>query len=130
MYELTVKTSFAAAHKLCGYQGDCARIHGHTWTVEVTVAGEKLDSVGMLIDFKELKKAVGKWIDQLDHNYINELPDFAADGEVGNPTAENLSRFIYTKVKEEIEIRYSGVKVTQVRVWESPNACATYREVL
>ncbi|WP_031513968.1 6-carboxytetrahydropterin synthase QueD [Desulfofalx alkaliphila] len=128
MYELTVKTSFDAAHKLCGYQGNCARIHGHTWVVEVAVAGGKLDSIGMLIDFKDLKNMVKKATAHLDHNFINELPEFAVNGKVGNPTAENLSRYIYEQVKEELDKNHPSVKIRRVSVWESPNSCATYRE--
>ena len=56
MYMLTIKTSFAAAHNLIHYQGDCENLHGHNWRVEVTVSAEKLDNAGLGIDFKILKK--------------------------------------------------------------------------
>ncbi|MGD9343567.1 MAG: 6-carboxytetrahydropterin synthase, partial [Desulfuromonadales bacterium] len=49
-----IKTSFAAAHNLINYQGDCENLHGHNWRVEVTVAAEKLDNAGLGIDFKIL----------------------------------------------------------------------------
>ncbi|MBM7855288.1 6-pyruvoyltetrahydropterin/6-carboxytetrahydropterin synthase [Desulfohalotomaculum tongense] len=128
MYELLIKTTFDAAHRLCGYQGDCSRVHGHTWTVEVAVSGGRLNSIGMLMDFKDLKKIVKKTIDELDHNYINQLPAFAGGKEESNPTAENLSRYIYNRVKNEINKSYPEIKLSRVKVWESPSACAIYWE--
>ncbi|MBO8138045.1 MAG: 6-carboxytetrahydropterin synthase QueD [Desulfotomaculum sp.] len=128
MYELMIKMNFDAAHKLCGYRGNCANVHGHTWIVEVTVAGSKLNSLGLLIDFKELKKIVGRIIEQLDHSYLNELPAFAHGGEMSNPTAENLSCYIYKKVKAELNSNYPEVKLSRVNVWESPTSCASYWE--
>ena len=96
MYELTVIVEFEAAHRIVDYPGKCDRLHGHNWSVEVTVEGEKLNSLGMLIDFKELKGEVNKVMDLLDHNYLNELPAF----QKINPTAENIAKFIYEKMKE------------------------------
>ena len=54
MYRLTIQTSFAAAHNLLQYQGDCENLHGHNWKVDVTVAARELDKSGLGIDFKIL----------------------------------------------------------------------------
>ena len=51
LYALTVRTSFAAAHRLREYEGNCERLHGHNWQVEVTVESDSLDSRGMAVDF-------------------------------------------------------------------------------
>ncbi|HBV97635.1 MAG: 6-pyruvoyl tetrahydropterin synthase [Peptococcaceae bacterium BICA1-7] len=128
MYYLTIKRRFAAAHRLLGYGGECASLHGHTWTVEVQVAGEKLDSCGMLVDFKILKKMVDDIVSELDHNYINELAhfDFARGGI--NPTAENIASYIFKSVREQIENSGKEVCIQEVMVWESPDSCACYRE--
>ncbi|MCD5406646.1 MAG: 6-carboxytetrahydropterin synthase, partial [Desulfotomaculum sp.] len=64
----------------------------------------------------------------LDHSYINELAPFTPDGPEGNPTAENLSRYIYKQVKKELANGEYGVKMLKVRLWESPNAAVTYWE--
>ncbi|RYD04481.1 hypothetical protein N752_14000 [Desulforamulus aquiferis] len=101
MYELTVSKSFSAAHILCGYPGDCARLHGHTWTVQVKVKGEELDNLGMLVDFKAIKKELMNLIDQFDHRFINDLDGFG-DGGV-NPTAENLAFYIYRSLEKPVE---------------------------
>ena len=128
MYELTVKTNFAAAHSLRNYDGDCARLHGHTWVVEVSVLGEELDEAGILIDFKKLKRLIAEMIEELDHSYINEVPYFNAHDKYNNPTAENLARYIYINIKKELQNLKYNVKISKVRLWESPNASVTYRE--
>ncbi|GAW94239.1 6-carboxytetrahydropterin synthase QueD [Calderihabitans maritimus] len=119
MFRLTVREQFAAAHQLKNYEGKCARIHGHTWQVEVEVAGETLDEAGMLVDFNELKRSLKEILEDYDHTLLNELADF----KEANPTAENLARTIYIRMAARIPEK---VKVVQVRVWESPTACAIY----
>ena len=128
MYELIVRNRFAAAHALRDYDGPCARLHGHTWQVEVTVKGRKLDRRGMLVDFKEIKKGVKEIIEELDHQNLNDLEPFQK-GEEGNPTAENLARYIYERLKSAIVIPERDVQIALVRVWESPDASAAYLEV-
>lgn len=128
MFEITVKRRFSAAHRLEGYDGQCAALHGHTWTVEVAVSGGRLDGCGMLVDFKILKEMVDGIIRQLDHTYLNELECFGGTGGRTNPTAENLAVFIYDKVKMELNKAAPGVMPLGVRIWESPDASAFYRE--
>ncbi|MDA8234615.1 MAG: 6-carboxytetrahydropterin synthase QueD [Clostridia bacterium] len=124
MYQLTIKAHFDAAHHLRDYQGKCAQIHGHSWQVEVMVAGRELDKIGMLIDFGILKKHVNDIIGGLDHRYLNELPAFNQDGV--NPTAENIARYIYEKLSHQLLNHQPAIVIEGVRVWESPNASATY----
>ncbi|MFA4885303.1 MAG: 6-carboxytetrahydropterin synthase QueD [Desulfotomaculaceae bacterium] len=127
MYELAVKTRFAAAHSLSDYIGPCARLHGHTWHVEVTFKGPDLNHTGMLLDFKEVKTSVKNIVDKLDHVNLNDLNPFIKGGEE-NPTVENLARYIYQRLKLEFGDRERSVKVAVVRVWESPDASASYTE--
>nr|WP_092067985.1 6-carboxytetrahydropterin synthase QueD [Dendrosporobacter quercicolus]NSL46877.1 6-carboxytetrahydropterin synthase QueD [Dendrosporobacter quercicolus DSM 1736]SDL67828.1 6-pyruvoyltetrahydropterin/6-carboxytetrahydropterin synthase [Dendrosporobacter quercicolus] len=123
MYELTVSVDFEAAHRIVDYPGKCDRLHGHNWLVEVTVAGQKLNELGMLIDFKELKAEVNQVINQLDHIYLNELEAF----QVENPTAENIARYIYTALRKR-PVLAQRVSVRKVKVWESPKSAVTYHE--
>ncbi|KUK83941.1 MAG: 6-carboxy-5,6,7,8-tetrahydropterin synthase [Pelotomaculum thermopropionicum] len=125
MYELTVKNSFSSAHSIPDYDGKCARLHGHTWQVEVAVRGKHLDRKGMLVDFRKIKSGLDKIVTDLDHQYLNDLKIFKEEGI--NPTAENLAKYIYISLKEMIN-NYD-VKLTMVRVWESPSASASYWEV-
>lgn len=126
MYELSVRARFAAAHFLRDYSGPCAQLHGHTWTVEVAVKGKGIGRNGMLIDFQELKSALKKITGELDHRNLNDLKYFGVSGV--NPTAENLARHIFIRLKNELTFTEGGVDVSLVRVWESPDAWASYRE--
>ena len=121
MYEVMIEEEFSAAHALRGYRGKCENMHGHNWKVEVYVRGERLDGVGMLVDFKELKAATRRVMQYLDHQNLNELQPF--DTEM-NPSSEHLAGFILHKVAEEIND--DRVQVYKVRVWETPSTCALY----
>lgn len=120
MYELTVKSHFDAAHSLPGYPGECRDLHGHTWDVEVTVAGADLDVIGIVYDFKVLKDDLASVLALFDHKHINDVPPF----DKMNPTAENLAREIHALMTERVT---DGVRVTEVAVWESPVARLVYR---
>lgn len=123
MYEITVGAAFEAAHFIRGYDGKCARLHGHNWTVEAVVRGDKLDSLGMLVDFKILKSELNKILEAFDHRFLNELETFAQE----NPTAENLARKIFERLAVS-KIFHDATKLYAVKVHESPNSCVTYYE--
>lgn len=118
MYELKVQMYFASAHHLLNYDGACENQHGHNWLVEYFVAGTELDKSNILIDYKVLKKELKEIIDYLDHEDINELPEF----KDVSPSSETIAKFIYDKMKEKISITH------KVSVWETQNSCATYYE--
>lgn len=134
MYEVTVEQAFSSAHSLRGYPGKCANVHGHNYKVEITVAGESLDALGMLLEFEIIKKAVAPWIDQFDHGFLNEIPPF----DVVNPTAENLAKFFYDEVSMALAAHWAAngerqpagaavPKISWVRVRETDKCSATYR---
>ena len=117
MYELTVEKTFDSAHYLEHYDGDCARMHGHTYKVQICVAGEMLDEkVGMLMDFKDMKKALSALIDTLDHQVLNDVLDF-------NTTAELLAKYFYDKLAPKVP---ANAVLKKVMLWENPTNCATY----
>jgi len=120
MYELTVEASFSAAHQLRHYQGECERLHGHNWKVEVSLHSEKLDKLGMVMDFKELKGLINEVLKMLDHHYLNELPAFK---EV-NPTTENIAEFLYKEIKGKINKR--EISLHRVKVWENEGSSAAF----
>ena len=66
-FEVYVKTHFSAAHALEGYQGDCARMHGHNWIIEAFVKCKELDEIGIGIDFRDIKQGVKDVLEGLDH---------------------------------------------------------------
>lgn len=119
MHELKVESSFSAAHHLLNYNGECENQHGHNWKVEAYFRGNELDKSNLLIDFKILKKHLNSVLNLFDHKDINTLPEFNGI----SPSSEVISKFIYTKLKEQIPQTY------KVSVWETERACASYFEV-
>ena len=118
MYEIMIETTFDAAHCLPGYDGICRRLHGHTYKVQARFRAGSLMESGIALDFRTAKTLVSEATDYMDHQYINELPEFSVD----TPTAENVAKFIYERVKPECSLLHS------VSVWETPTSCATYYE--
>jgi len=122
MYRLNIVTSFAAAHCLINYQGDCENLHGHNWRVEVSVTAKELDKAGLGIDFKVLKRKTNEILDTLDHKYLNELAPFRDT----SPSSENIAHYLYLELSARLN--NDNIKISEVTVWESDNACATYYE--
>ncbi|PKN59736.1 MAG: 6-carboxytetrahydropterin synthase QueD [Deltaproteobacteria bacterium HGW-Deltaproteobacteria-11] len=122
VFEVYIETHFSAAHALRGYPGDCARLHGHNWIIQVYVRCRELDAIGIGIDFRVIKKNVKDVLQGLDHANINELPDFQAV----NPTSENIAQYLYRELGKRINSNL--VSVSKVKVSETPNAGALYWE--
>ncbi len=122
MYEISIQTSFSAAHRLRNYQGDCEALHGHNWKVQVTVQSRTLNDIGLAIDFKTLKKITGETLDRMDHACLNDIAPFCDI----NPSSENIARVLYEEMKTSLTA--CGVSLLKVSVWESDNAWASYFE--
>jgi 6-pyruvoyltetrahydropterin/6-carboxytetrahydropterin synthase len=122
MFEVSIDYSFAAGHALRNYRGKCENIHGHNYKIRVTVAGETLDSTGLLIVFADLREAVKILAEHLDHRFLNDIPPFSQL----NPSAENLAKYF----SDELEPRIRGPRglhIKEVTVWETDLTSATYR---
>ena len=125
MFEVSVEEGFSAGHALRGYRGKCENPHGHNYKVRITLAGEELDSIGLLWDFKDLKAAMNQVIDRLDHQYLNDIEPF----KVQNPSAENLAKYFYEETSARLRESTQGrVAVKDVQVWETDTTTATYFE--
>ena len=122
MFVLKIVTDFASAHSLRDYPGDCARLHGHNWQVEVSVCSQVLDDSGIAIDFREIKKQTKLVVKRLDHQYLNEIKPFDAL----NPTAENIAKYFFDEIA--LLITNKDVKVKEVMIWETPRSAVTYSE--
>lgn len=122
MYELKVITDFAAAHQLRNFGGECEKLHGHNWRIEVVLSGDRLNEAGLLVDFKDVKTAANKILEDLDHAYLNELPQFKDE----NPSSENIAAYLFQRLSSELNSGH--LKVTKVTAWESDSACASYAE--
>jgi len=123
MYTLTVEGNFSSAHQLRGYRGKCENLHGHNWKVVLSVRGEELDGIGLLIDFNELKSILRDILDGLDHKNINDIPYFTSY----NPSSENIARFIAGQFNAGLEARnHATIILDSVTVWESDTSRCTY----
>ncbi len=111
---LHTETTIDSCHFLNGYKGNCARKHGHTWFIDVYIQGNsnQLDEVGILFDFGNVKAIK----EELDHLTLNDIDYFNTEKEGVNPTAENISMWLYDKLKKqkpelEFKIRLYETKV-------------------
>lgn len=120
MFELTIKINFSAAHRIIGYAGDCARLHGHSWVVEFVVGRSSVDHLGMAMDFRVLKEAAKRVVGRWDHQDLNSLEEFSG----ANPSAENLARIAFERM--QAELKNEAARVVRVTVWESDTSAATY----
>ena len=132
MFTILREIQFCYGHRLLDYDGKCRHLHGHNGRVEIELASDQLDRLGMVMDFTELKRQVQAWIDtELDHRMILAkrdpvVPFLKEQGEPlvlldVNPTAENLAKLIYDFAKGK------NLPVVSVRLWETPFSAATYR---
>jgi len=98
MMEIFKEFTFESAHRLPhvpeGHK--CGRLHGHSFRAEIHVKGPVDPQSGWLIDFADIKKAFKPLEEQLDHNYLNEIPGLE------NPTSENIARWIWRNLIEEL----------------------------
>ena len=131
MYTVIREMHFSYGHRLVGHAGKCRHVHGHNGRVQIEVAAKKLDQLGMVVDFSEISRSIGKWIDEnLDHVLIlwDKDPLVSVLKERGekilivpeNPTAEFLARWIY---EEAAKIK---LPVSRVTLWETNDSSASY----
>jgi len=101
--------TFDSAHRLTGVPDDhpCKVLHGHTYTVEVEVKGSIDQAAGWLIDYREIKRIVKPFVDQLDHKFLNDI-----DG-LHYTTAEEIAVWFWERIKPELpELSRVGVMET------------------
>ncbi len=124
-----------AGHRLINHEGKCRNVHGHRYKFEIKCEASRLDDVGRVIDFGEIKRLVGGWLDEeWDHGFIHHCNDpiaeamkhadrtmkFYAMGVA--PTAENIASEVLKHARELL--RPGGIRVVSVRCWETPNCWA------
>ncbi len=133
MHKIVKRLHFCYGHRLMDYEGKCRHPHGHNGVLEIELAAGGLDPRGMVIDFGEVKNRLVSFIDcELDHRMILRRDDplvhaLQSLGEqpyvmAENPTAENIARLVY------MEARARDLPIVAVRLWETHDAFAEYRE--
>ena len=117
-FDITATRHFSAAHQLRLYDGALEPLHGHNWEVRVTVSAQKLDAIGVVMDFHELDRLLGEIIGPMHNSHLNDLPSFKAR----NASTENVALVIGENLKLP-----AGVKLVAVEVWETAENSAIYR---
>jgi len=123
VYEIFIQDHFSAAHVLRGYDGSCAKTHGHNWMVDVNIQCRKLSKLGFGIDFLDVKRVLKDILGKLDHTTLNDVVEFSSI----NPTAENIAKFLYSELSRRLNTEFITVK--KVMVLESPGCGAAYQEI-
>ena len=123
MHTIFKDFSFSAAHAIRGHTRGCQNLHGHNYRVRVHLKAERLDGLGMVLDFADLKAMMQEILGPFDHQVINEIPPF----DERNTTAELLSQYVFEEVGKHLEGQ-DRVRVVRVEVWETDTSCAIYEE--
>ena len=123
MFQVSVEETFSAGHALRGYKGKCENPHGHNYRVRVTVEGPRLDSIGLLVDFVQVKQVIREVLGRLDHQFMNDLEPF----KQVNPSAENVAKYFYDEITKQLQGMPPGAKVTVVILWETDTSRAQDR---
>lgn len=139
MTTATVKTSFDAAHVLSGYPGKCGNLHGHTYKLEVTVATEEPNKMGMVVDYNLLKPAINAVASNYDHAFLcgsenpHELEDvllylgYKIKYIEGYSSTENIAQQLAAELMDAAAKKRSSWRPIRVRLAETDS---TYAEVL
>ena len=116
MMKITQAFTFEAAHRLPNVPEThrCFRMHGHSYRVELQLAGEVDPTSGFVVDFFDVEAAFGPVLLRLDHYCLNEVPGLE------NPTAENIAVWIWRETKPALP------QLSSVKVFETPNSWAEY----
>lgn len=114
--KITQAFTFEAAHRLPKVPEThrCHRMHGHSYRVEVTVAGAVDASTGFVIDFFDIEAVFAPVLKQLDHYCLNDIEGLE------NPTAENIAIWLWRKIAQDIP------SVAGIKVYETPHCWAEY----
>lgn len=139
MNTITRIFEFDAAHRVMNEKVKCFNLHGHRFKVEATFSYDSVLSLGYAIDFKEIKRVFGTWIDEnLDHACLlnpmdTELIDLCKKNKwrlyimgLGNnwdvnPSAENIATELWDVAKRFFRLTVEGVSIERIRLYETPN---------
>jgi 6-pyruvoyltetrahydropterin/6-carboxytetrahydropterin synthase len=113
--DVFIKTHFSSGHHLRAYPGNCENPHGHNWKVKVTVRADRLDKLGMGLDFKELKKTVNTVVDELDHRDLNQHSAFLEN----NPSSENIAIYLFKTLQPLLQTERYRLHSIEIRETDS-----------
>jgi len=119
MFTISVETSFRASHQLTLPDGGKEPVHSHDWLVTAELASEKLNDMGVVMDFHQLRAMLDEITAELEDTALEKLACFQRN----NPSAENVSKYIYEKLHAGLA---GGVELRNVKVVEEPGCSATF----
>lgn len=145
MISVTRTHEICAGHRVVGHEGKCKNLHGHNYQFEFTLESDELDGVGRVVDFSVVKTIFCNWLESnWDHKMLlweqDPLVEFfnhyihIALGRKDmswivplpfNPTVENLA--IYLGSVAPNILLYTGLRLVELRIWETSKCCATYK---
>jgi len=121
MYTVSSQAHYDAAHFLRHHKGKCSQLHGHRYVVEAAVQASELDEAGLAFDFGDLKAILRELANELDHQNLNDLPQF----EGIETSAENQARYFFDALKKRLPPQLAE-GLLYARIWESPTQWAQY----
>lgn len=124
MFTIECERMISSSHFLRCYEGKCASLHGHNWTIQARLWIEDVDSRGLSIDFGAVKDVIMRF----DHKHLNDFAEFKGEKGENNPTAENLARVLWRDMRRKA--KELGVKVERlsIDIWETPKNRIHYTE--
>jgi len=135
----TRRLEFDAAHRIKHHESKCKMLHGHRYIVEAVFGAKNLDLNGRIIDFGEVKKILGSWIDEnWDHNTILCEDDKILGDSISSqtnqkifylktpPTAENMALFLFTEICPKLFLK-KDIKCVEIKIYETPNCYANVK---
>jgi 6-pyruvoyltetrahydropterin/6-carboxytetrahydropterin synthase len=121
MFTVSIETQFRASHQLTLSDGSKEPLHQHDWAVTVKVSSDKLDGMGLVMDFGQLKAMVNEITSGFDNARLDSFDYFQRN----NPSAENVAKYIFDKLEPKLP---SGVKLRSIKVVEEPGCSAKFRK--
>ena len=123
MHEITVETTFAAAHAI-RIRGEVEPLHGHNWRIVATISAAELDTDGLVCDFHEIHRNLEDIVAPFQNNNLNEVPPFSRGV---NPTAELVAKHIADHLESALPKNTGrNLRVRAVAVTEAPGCVATH----
>ena len=121
MFSISVERHFQASHQLIMLDGSKEPVHFHDWVVAANLSSEKLNNMGVVMDFRELQAMIDRTVAGFNNKALESISYF----QQNNPSAENVAKYIYEKLLIELP---EGIKLQNVRVVEEPGCSATFRK--
>jgi 6-pyruvoyltetrahydropterin/6-carboxytetrahydropterin synthase len=119
MFTISVETQFRASHQLTLADGSRESTHQHNWVVTTGVSNDKLDGMGLVMDFGRLMAMVSEITAEFDNGRLDDVDYFRRN----NPSAENVAKYIFDKLEAQLP---DGVILRSIKVVEEPGCRAKY----